>query len=53
MRTCPAKIDVDTKGAVVTLGGVVHSMAEQDRAVMIARETSSVRSVVDRMRVEP
>ena len=47
------KIDVDTKDAVITLGGVVHSMAERDRAVLIARQTSSVRSVVDRMRVEP
>jgi hyperosmotically inducible protein len=46
------KIEVETKGAVVTLGGVVRSMAERDRAVAIARETSGVRSVVDRMRVE-
>jgi hyperosmotically inducible protein len=47
------KIEVSTKDGVVTLGGAVHSMAERDRAVMIARQTSSVRSVVDRMRVEP
>jgi hypothetical protein len=46
-------IDVDTDGATVTLTGRVHSAAERDRAVALARETEGVTRVVDRLRVEP
>lgn len=46
-------IDVTTDGPMVTLSGRVHSEAERDRAVRIARETEGVRQVVDRLRVEP
>jgi hyperosmotically inducible protein len=46
-------IDVTTDGPIVTLGGRVHSQAERERAVRIARETDGVKDVVDRLRVEP
>ncbi len=35
-------IDVTTDGPIVTLSGRVHSEAERDRAVRIARETEGV-----------
>jgi hyperosmotically inducible protein len=44
-------IDVDTNGDVVTLSGTVHSEAERQRALQLARETAGVRSVTDRLRV--
>lgn len=43
-------IDVDTQGGVVTLSGLVHSAAERERAVQLARETAGVRQVVDALR---
>ena len=43
------KIDVDTKDGVVTLSGTVPA-AERDRAVAMARDTSGVKSVVNRMK---
>lgn len=42
-------IDVDTDGSVVTLTGVVHSEAERQRALALARETQGVTQVVDRL----
>jgi hyperosmotically inducible protein len=45
------QIDVDTADAVVTLSGTVENPAAKERAVMIARETSGVRDVVDRITV--
>lgn len=42
-------IDVDTNDGVVTLSGTVHSAAERTRAVQLARETSGVTSVNDRL----
>ena len=42
-------IDVDTKGTVVTLSGSVHSEVEHSKAVQLARETSGVTSVIDRL----
>jgi hyperosmotically inducible protein len=42
-------IDVDTKGTVVTLSGSVHSEAERAKAVQLARETSGVTAVNDRL----
>lgn len=44
-------IDVDTSGGVVTLTGVVSTVQQRDRALALARETSGVRSVVDRLQV--
>src|SRR5262245_10223175 len=46
-------IDVTTDGPIVTLSGRVHSQAERERAVRIARETQGVTQVVDRLKVEP
>jgi hyperosmotically inducible protein len=42
-------IDIDTKGSVVTLSGSVHSEAEHAKALQLARDTSGVTSVVDRL----
>jgi hyperosmotically inducible protein len=44
-------IGVSTTGHVVTLSGTVHSPAEHDRAVQLARETAGVTQVVDRLTV--
>jgi len=44
-------IDVTTSGHVVTLSGSVRSTAERDRALQLARETSGVTQVVDRLSV--
>jgi len=46
------KVDVTTNGTTVTLEGHVGSMAEHDRAVALARETSGVTSVVDRLTIQ-
>lgn len=42
-------IDVTTTGQVVTLTGTVGSEAERTRALQLARETSGVTQVVDRL----
>ena len=47
------KIDVDTKGGMVTLTGTVRSQAEKDEAVRLARQTENVRNVTDQMTVAP
>ena len=47
------KINVDTRDAVVTLSGEVHSQAAKDAAVRLARETTGVRDVNDRMTLVP
>ena len=44
-------IDVSTSNHVVTLEGIVGSVAEHDRAVQLAKETAGVTEVVDRMKV--
>jgi osmotically-inducible protein OsmY len=44
-------IDVSTSGHVVTLTGSVRSAAERDRAIQLARETTGVTQVVDRLTV--
>jgi osmotically-inducible protein OsmY len=46
-----AQIDVSTEGHVVTLEGTVPSQAAKDRALMLARQTTGVTSVVDRLTV--
>jgi hyperosmotically inducible protein len=45
------KIDVDTKGNVVTLTGTVPTAAERTLAVETARKTDGVKSVVDNLKV--
>jgi osmotically-inducible protein OsmY len=47
------RIDVDTTNNVVTLNGTVRTAAEKQTAVRIARETDGVKSVVDKLKVEP
>lgn len=42
-------IDIDTKGSVVTLTGTVHSEAEHTKALQLARDTTGVTTVVDRL----
>jgi hyperosmotically inducible protein len=42
-------IDVTTTGSTVTLSGTVHSRAEQERAVALAKETEGVKQVTDRL----
>jgi hyperosmotically inducible protein len=42
-------INVDTADGVVTLTGTVHSEAERTRAVQLARETTGITSVTDRL----
>src|SRR4030095_5303008 len=48
-----SEINVDTHNHVVTLNGAVRSNAEKERAVMIARNTNGVSSVVDDLTVGP
>src|SRR5262245_51776939 len=46
------KIDVDTKNGVVTLTGPVHSGAEKDQALSLAKGTSGVKRVVNKLKIE-
>jgi len=48
-----SEINVDTHNHVVTLNGTVGSQAEKERAVLIARDTNGVSSVVDDLIVGP
>src|SRR5438034_1121511 len=45
-------IDVTTNGTTVTLSGTVRSVAEHDRALALARETTGVAQVVDHLTVQ-
>jgi hypothetical protein len=45
-------IDVTTNDSTVTLSGIVRSVDEHDRALRLARETTGVTDVIDRLRVE-
>jgi hyperosmotically inducible protein len=47
------KIDVDTKDNVVTLTGKVRSAAEKAEAIRLARTTTGVKSVVDKLVIQP
>jgi hyperosmotically inducible protein len=49
--TSAMKIDVDSRGGVVTLTGTVPSAAAQSRAVQIARDVKDVKSVDSRLTV--
>lgn len=44
-------IDVNTDGSTVTMSGTVSSAAERDRALALARETSGVTRVIDRIQI--
>ena len=45
-------ISVETYEGVVTLGGMVDSQAEADKAVQVARDIKGVKSVVNNMQVK-
>ena len=45
-------LDVDTRGSIVTVKGVVRSEAERQRALSLARETAGVTQVVDQLQVK-
>ena len=45
-------VNVDTAGTVVTVTGYVASKAQKQRVLQLAKETSSVTSVVDRVEVK-
>lgn len=46
------KIDVDTENGVVMLTGTVKTQAEKDEALMIARQVSGVKDVMDHLTIE-
>lgn len=46
-------LEVSTADGVVTLVGEVDSLLDAERAVAVARATRGVRSIVDRIRVQP
>jgi len=46
------KIDVDTSHGVVTLTGPVHSVAEKNQAIHLARDTHGVKKVVSKLAIE-
>jgi hyperosmotically inducible protein len=45
------KIDVDTREGVVTLTGEVRSAEERDKALQLARDTTGVKTVVDKLTI--
>ena len=47
------QIDVETKVGIVTLSGAVNSLLDKDRAVELAQMVKGVRSVIDRINVNP
>ena len=44
-------LNVDTIGTVVTVTGVVHTEAERERALLLARDTAGVTQVVDKLQI--
>jgi len=46
-------IDVSTTGGVVTLAGTVQSVAERDKALLLARDTKGITRVIDHLVVQP
>jgi hyperosmotically inducible protein len=46
-------IDVDTKDNIVTLTGTVKNAAEKAEAVRLAKTTTGVKSVVDKLTIKP
>jgi len=47
------KIDVDTKDNVVTLTGSVRNAEEKAEAIRLAKSTTGVKSVVDKLTIKP
>ena len=46
-------LDVETKEGIVTLSGVVNSLFDKERAVELTQMVKGVRSVIDRINVNP
>jgi hypothetical protein len=46
-------IDVSTEGSTVTVGGTVPTAAARNRALALARETTGVSVVIDRLEIRP
>jgi len=44
-------VDVDTNQGVVSLNGVVDSIAAKDRAAVVARQTKGVQKVINNLQV--
>jgi osmotically-inducible protein OsmY len=40
-------IDVDTSDGLITLTGTLHSEAERERAIELARQTEGVQTIID------
>jgi hyperosmotically inducible protein len=51
MTVSGLKVDVDTRDGIVTLTGTVPTAGERDRAVAVARGTSGVKDVEDKLMV--
>jgi len=47
------QVEVETDNKVVTLRGDVETVAQKERAVLIARDTDGVADVIDQLRVNP
>src|SRR5204862_158783 len=47
------KIDVDTKDNVVTLTGTLNSAAEKTEALRLAKNTTGVKRVIDKLTIAP
>lgn len=47
------QVDVETENKVVTLRGDVETVAQKERAVLLARDTDGVTDVIDQLRVNP
>jgi osmotically-inducible protein OsmY len=45
------RVGVETNGTIVTLTGEVGTMKQQERVVQLARETTGVTNVVDRIEI--
>ena len=52
-KTPGLNIDVDTKDNVVTLTGTVKSAEEKAEAIRLAKNTTGVKRVVDKLTVAP
>ena len=44
-------LNVDTKGSVVTVSGIVTTEAERAKAIQLAKETDGVTQVIDRIQI--
>ncbi len=50
--TAKTRVDVETKGGIVYLSGIVASLDARERAIKLAWEVSGVETVVNHLEVE-